>query len=101
MTYLKIGALVGLVAFGFWFKTIWSQNNQLQKANETMYLQIEKNADNLVLLVRQLDREVEYRQIAESALRNLSDEVPDGVYSQTLPPEIQNVLDDFNNRIGR
>lgn len=98
-TYLKVGALVALIAFGFWVKHIWNQNQELAEQNQEMTLQIEKNAENLKLLVQQLDREVEYRQIAESALNDLTNEVPDVVYSQQLPPEIQGVLDRFHARI--
>jgi len=96
---LKIGALVGLVAFGFWTKTIWNQNIKLRETNEVMELQIEKNAENVKLLVQHLDREIEYRQIAETALIDLASEVPDVVHSQPLPPEIQGVLDRFHERI--
>lgn len=99
MNYLKIGALVALVVLGFWFKSVLDQNEELREANEIMGLQIEKNAENVKLLVQQLDREIEYRQIAESALDDLSNEVPDVVYSQSLPPEIQGVLDRFHSRV--
>ena len=98
MMYLRIGALVALVAFGFWINHLWKQNQRLNEENTQMELQIEKHAENLKLLVQQLDREVEYRQIAESVLSNLN-EVPDVIYSQSLPPEIQNVLDNFHARI--
>lgn len=101
LTYLKIGALVALVALGFWFKHVLNQNAVLREQNEVMQLQIEKTNENLKLVVQQLDRETEYRQIAESALNNLSNEVPDVVYSQRLPPEIQRVIDDFQARIGQ
>lgn len=99
MMYLRIGLLVVLVAAGFWVKHIWNQNVELREENSQMTLQIEKNAQNVKLLVQQLDREVEYRQIAESALNQLSNEVPDVIYSQALPPEIQGVLDRFHQRI--
>jgi hypothetical protein len=98
--YLQIGALVGLVAFGFWINHLWKENQRLSEENTQMILQAEKTAENLKLLVQQLDREVEYRQIAESALSQLN-EVPDVVYSQRLSPEIQSVLDNFHTRIGR
>jgi hypothetical protein len=100
MMYFRIAALVGLVALGFWIKQIWSQNQELKEQAAVMTLQIEKNAQNVKLLVQQLDREIEYRQIAETALGQLS-EVPDVVYSQGLPPEIQGVVDRFHARIGR
>ena len=99
MMYLRIGAVVLVLAFGFWVKHLWNQNQELAEQNEQMTLQIEKNAENLKLLVQQLDREVEYRQIAESALEDMANEVPDVVYSQALPPEIQGVLDRFHERI--
>lgn len=99
MMYLRIGALAVLVAFGFWVNHLWNQNQRLNAENFQMELQIEKHAENLKLLVQQLDREVEYRQIAESALNQLSEDVPDVVYSQSLPPEIQSVLDSFHSRI--
>jgi len=99
MMYLRIGAVVLVLVFGFWVKHLWNQNQELAEQNEQMTLQIEKNAENLKLLVQQLDREVEYRQIAESALEDMANEVPDVVYSQSLPPEIQGVLDRFHERI--
>jgi hypothetical protein len=99
--YLRIGALLALIAFGFWFKHLWDENTALIKNNVEMSKQIEKNAENMKLLVQQLDREIEYRQIAESALSDLSNEVPDVVYSQKLSPEIQGVINRFHARIGR
>lgn len=98
-TYLKIGALVALVATGFWINHVLNQNRKLREEAEIMTLQIQKNAENVKLLVQQLDREIEYRQIAESALGDLNNEVPDVVYSQSLPPEIQGVLDRFHSRV--
>ena len=100
MKYFQIGALVGLVAFGFWINHLWNQNKQLNAEVTQLELQAEKTAENLRLMVQQLDREIEYRQIAESALSQLN-EVPDVVYSQRLSPEIQSVLDNFHTRIGR
>lgn len=100
MKYLQIGALVGLVVLGFWFNSILNKNKELRLENETLVLQAEKTAENLKLMVQQLDREIEYRQIAESALSQLN-EVPDVVYSQRLSPEIQSVLDNFHARIQR
>ena len=100
MKYLQIGVLVGLVAIGFWFNSVLNKNKELRLENETLILQAEKTAENLKLMVQQLDREIEYRQIAESALSQLN-EVPDVIYSQRLSPEIQNVLDNFHARIQR
>ena len=99
-SYLRVGALVALIAFGLWVKHVWNENQRLVEQNQELSLQIEKNAKNLKLLVQQLDREIEYRQIAESTLNDLINEVPDVVYSQELPPEIQGVLDRFHTRIG-
>lgn len=100
MKYLQIGALVGLVAISFWFNSVLNKNKELRLENETLILQAEKTAENLKLMVQQLDREIEYRQIAESALSQLN-EVPDVIYSQRLSPEIQSVLDNFHARIQR
>ena len=98
-SYLRVGALVALIAFGLWVNHVWNQNQRLVEQNQELSLQIEKNAKNLKLLVQQLDREIEYRQIAESTLNDLANEVPDVVYSQQLSPEIQGVLDRFHARI--
>mgnify|MGYP000957650905 CR=1 FL=1 len=100
MKYLQIGALVGLVAFGFWINHLWNENQRLFEENIQMELQAEKTAENMKLVIQQLDREIEYRQIAESALSQLN-EVPDVIYSQRLSPEIQSVLDNFHIHIGR
>ena len=100
MKYFQIGALVGLVAIGFWINTVLNKNKELRLENETLVLQAKKTAENLKLMIQQLDREIEYRQIAESALSQLN-EVPDVIYSQRLSPEIQNVLDNFHARIQR
>ena len=100
MKYFQIGALVGLVAIGFWFNTVLNKNKELRLENETLVLQAKKTAENLKLMIQQLDREIEYRQIAETALSQLN-EVPDVIYSQRLSPEIQNVLDNFHARIQR
>ena len=100
MKYLQISALIGLVAIGFWFNFVLNKNKELRLENETLILQAEKTAENLKLMVQQLDREIEYRQIAESALSQLN-EVPDVIYSQKLSPEIQSVLDNFHSRIRK
>jgi len=97
--YLTIGALLLAAGVALWVDNLWESNRRLSSQNEELTLQIEKNAENLRLLVQQLDREIEYRQIAESALEDLGKEVPDVVYSQSLPPEIQGVLDRFHERI--
>ena len=98
--YFQIAAVVAFVAFGFWINSLINENRELSEQNTQMTLQAEKTAENLKLMVQQLDREIEYRQIAESALSQLN-EVPDVVYSQRLSPEIQSVLDNFHTRIGR
>lgn len=97
--YLTVGALLVAGGVALWVNNLWENNKRLSSQNEELTLQIEKNAENLRLLVQQLDREIEYRQIAESALEDLGKEVPDVVYSQSLPPEIQGVLDRFHDRI--
>lgn len=97
--YLSIGALFLAAGIALWVDSLWENNRRLSSQNEELTLQIEKNAENVRLLVQQLDREIEYRQIAESALEDLGKEVPDVVYSQSLPPEIQSVLDRFHERI--
>lgn len=99
--WLKIGALAAVMAAGFWVKHTYDQNQDLKEQNEIMELQIKKTAENVELLVEQLDKEIEYRKIAESALSNLANEVPDVVYSQKLPPEIQSVIDRFHDGIDR
>ena len=101
LMYLKIAGLLGLMYLGYWFNNTLRENRDLKEQNEVMVLQIKKNEDNVKLLVQQLDREIEYRQIAESAVNDLNNEVPDVVYSQSLPPEIQGVLDRFNARIRK
>lgn len=99
--YLMIGGLVALMGMGLLVNHLWKRNADLKEANQTMELQIEKTTENMKLLVNQLDREAENRQNAEQALTELMQEVPDVVYSQSLPPEIQGVLDRFHTRIGR
>ena len=99
--YLSIAVLVVLVGTGVFAKYLWNQNRILRDKNEVMELQIQTTQDNVKLLVQQLDREAENRQNAEAALNELMQEVPDVVYSQSLPPEIQGVLDRFHSRIGR
>jgi hypothetical protein len=100
MTYFKIGAVIFLIGFGFWIKHIWTQNIELREENIQMTLQIKKHAENVKLLVQQLDREIQYRENAEDALNQLN-EVPDVIYSQQLSPEIQKVIDHFHSRIGK
>jgi uncharacterized protein YoxC len=99
--YLSVAVLVILVGTGVFAKHLWNQNRILREKNEAMGLQMETIQDNAKLLVQQLDREAENRQNAEAALNELMQEVPDVVYSQSLPPEIQGVLDRFHSRIGR
>ena len=97
--YLTVGALLIAGGVALWVDNLWENNRRLSSQNEELTLQIEKNAENVRLLVQQLDREIEYRQIAESVLEDLGKEVPNVVYSQSLPPEIQGVLDRFHERI--
>lgn len=100
-TYLMIGGLIALMGMGLLVNHLWKRNADLRETNQTMELQIKKTTENIKLLVTQLDREAENRQNAEKALTELMQEVPDVVYSQSLPPEIQGVLDRFHTRIGR
>jgi hypothetical protein len=99
MKYLQIGALIGLVAFGFWINRLWNENQRLSEENSELVLQAEKTAENMKTLVQQLDREITIRQMTETTLNELMNEVPDVVYTQELPPEIQGVLDRFHDRI--
>lgn len=99
--YLMIGGLVVLMGMGLLVNHLWKRNADLKEAYQTMELQIMKTTENMKLLANQFDREAENRQNAEQALTELMQEVPDVVYSQSLPPEIQSVLDRFHTRIGR
>jgi len=100
-TYLMIGGAVALLGMGLLVNHLWKKNSALREANQVLELQVQTTQDNVKLLVLQLDREAENRQNAEQALTELMQEVPDVVYSQSLPPEIQGVLDRFHSRIGR
>jgi len=97
--YLQIGVVVALVASGFYIKHLIGVQAVLKHEKIELEAQIQTNADNLKLVVSQLDREIEYRQIAESALSELYKDVPDVEYQTTLPPNIQGVLDRFHSRI--
>lgn len=99
--YIQAGVLVALVLAGFYIKHLLGVNEAIQAELAVIQAQAETNAKNLKLVVQQLDRESEYRLIAESALAGLNKDVPDVEYQQTLPPNIQNVVDRFHRSIRR
>lgn len=99
MKYLQLTAVIAFVSMGFALKILVDQKKALQRELSVLEQQEEVTKRNLLLTVRQLDREIEYRLLAENALNDLMKEVPDVVYSQQLPPEIQGVLDRFHQRI--
>lgn len=102
MKIFAAGAVIfALVSFGFYVRHIWIENQELQKANQLMEAQIETNETNLRLVVQHLDREAELRIQAEEALSELMKEVPNDEYQQTLPPNIQRVVDNFHRSINR
>lgn len=97
--YLQIGVVLALVASGYYIKHLIEVNAVMEVEKAALEQVIQTKADNEKLLVQQLDREIEYRQIAESALGELYKDVPDVEYQETLPPNIQGVLDRFHSRI--
>lgn len=97
--YIYLIGFVGAITAVFAFKTLWDVKQNLKKENEVMQQQIEINERNVQLLSDLLDSERKTREAAMDALSELSKDVPDVVYSQELPPSIQNVLDRFHNRI--
>ena len=99
MKYLQLTAVIAFISMGFALKILVDQKKALQRELSVLEQQEEVTKRNLLLTVRQLDREIEYRLLAENALNDLMKEVPDVVYSQQLPPEIQGVLDRFHQRI--
>lgn len=99
MKYLQLAAILAFVSMGFAVKILFEQKRELRLEVEALELQAEKTAENMKTLVQQLDREIEIRQLTESTLNELMNEVPDVVYTQQLPPEIQGVLDRFHDRI--
>ena len=99
MKYLQLAAILAFVSMGFAVKILSKQKRELRLEVEALELQAEKTAENMKTLVQQLDREIEIRQLTESTLTELMNEVPDVVYTQQLPPEIQGVLDRFHDRI--
>lgn len=99
MKYLQISALIMLVAAGFAIKHLIEAKAVLEIENTQLEETIQNKEENMKLLVIQLDREAEYRQIAESALGELYKDVPDVEYQTDLPPNIQGVLDRFHSRI--
>ena len=99
MKYLQHTVVIAFISMGFALKILVDQKKALQRELSVLEQQEEVTKRNLLLTVRQLDREIEYRLLAENALNDLMKEVPDVVYSQQLPPEIQGVLDRFHQRI--
>ena len=99
MKYLQLTAVIAFISMGFAMKILVDQKKALQRELSVLEQQEEITRRNLLLTVQQLDREIEYRLLAENALHDLMKEVPDVVYSQQLPPEIQGVLDRFHQRI--
>ena len=99
MKYLQLAAILAFVSMSFAVKILSDQKRELRLEVEALELQAEKTAENMKTLVQQLDREIEIRQLTESTLTELMNEVPDVVYIQQLPPEIQGVLDRFHDRI--
>lgn len=99
MRYFQIAAVIAFISMGFAVKILVDQKRGLKEEILLLETQADITENNLKLVVQQLDREIEYRQIAETALNDLANEVPDVVYSQELPPQIQGVLDRFHERI--
>lgn len=97
--YLQLTAVIAFISMGFVMKILVNQKKVLQRELSVLEQQEETTKKNLLLTVQQLDREIEYRLLAENALNDLMKEVPDVVYSQQLPPEIQGILDRFHQRI--
>jgi len=99
MKYLQLVVIVVLISMGFAVKFLSDQRRELRLEVEALELQIERTAENMRILVRHLDREIEIRQMTESTLTELMNEVPDAVYTQQLSHEIQGILDRFHGRI--
>lgn len=97
--YLQIGVVIALVSSGFYIKHLIGVQAVLKYEQAELKAEIKSREDNMKLLVIQLDKEAEYRQIAESALVELYKDVPDVEYQTDLPPNIQGVLDRFHSRI--
>ena len=99
MKYLQIAAVAVIILMGVTIFVLREQNSSLKEEISVLQFQEETTKNNLKLVVAQLDKEAENRRIAEEALSSLSNEVPDVVYKEELPNEIQNVLDRFHDRI--
>ena len=99
MRYLQIGAIIALVSMGMYIKHLVGMQALLKDQVTELEAERQFKEENMKLLVVQLDREIEYRMIAESALTELYKDVPDVEYQTTLPPNIQNVLDRFHSSI--
>lgn len=102
MTKLLIVGGVGLslILVGFYFNHLRHENQEKQEQILLLEAQAQTNANNLKLVVQNLDREAEYRIQAEEALSELNKDVPDDEYNQALPANIQNVVDRFHTSIG-
>ena len=99
MKYFQLFALIALVSSGFYIKQLIGVQAVLKLEKTQLEETIKNKEENMKLLVIQLDREAEYRQIAETALGELYKDVPDVEYQTTLPPNIQGVLDRFHSRV--
>lgn len=96
---VQIGVLIGVVALAIAAKLLWDSNVKLRAENKILVEQAEIVEDNVIRLTKLLREESENRAAAETALSELAKDVPDEVYQEKLPPEIQRVLDGFHNRI--
>ena len=96
MKYVQLAVLVGVIIMMASIKILWDRNQELNKENLILETQAETNKFNLSLLTTLLDDEKKASEAAHSALIELMQEVPDVVYSQSLPPSIQNVINSFH-----
>lgn len=99
LMYIKVAALVGVIAGAIALKGLWDSNQELKAEKLILETQIETNDRNLKLLTKLLANEKETREAAQAAMSELAKDVPDVIYSQELPPSIQGVLDRFHSRI--
>lgn len=97
--YIQIAVVVGVIALAFTSKLLWDSNQELKARNSVLSDQLRINERNVQLLNVLLEREREIKEAAFIAITELRKEVPDEVYSQELPPELQGVIDRFNRRI--
>lgn len=99
LKYLQLFTLIALIGSGFLIKYLIGYQAVLEIQKTQLEEVIKNKEENMKLLVIQLDREAEFRQIAESALTELYKDVPDVEFKTDLPPNIQGVLDRFHSRI--